>query len=156
MVYRIQLYPSFAQEHRRNSAILFKILWTNLGGLFSDTPRVFQFSWGRFTVENYQGFGWFLVWILPFSILHENLHLLIAYFTPRDKLIRLIPPVFDLVYLPISIILISANYVTLGLYFAWVFIIKLENNIPADFGSSKNDQSENPQSSQPEIDKPVN
>lgn len=155
MVYHIHIHPAFAEQHRHNSIILFKTLWTNLAGLFGRTPRRFEFSWGTFTVENYEGLGWILLPILPFSVLHENLHILVAFFTPRDKPIRLIAPIFDLFYLPLSLVSIMFGHITIGFFLAWVWITKLMNNVTGDFSMTKNNESQKPETEEPEIAEPV-
>lgn len=139
MGYWVQLDEKFFGNHRKESLRILKLIWTNLDALFVkntvESPNVRTFQLETATVHIGRVKGSMLIWIpfLPFTVLHETLHFLIGVFTGNHRLIQYIPPIIDLFYLPLAIVLLAQKHLVLGVFFELLFVSKLLSNLYGDF-----------------------
>lgn len=141
--FRIRFNSGFFPERKKNCQILLKNLWTwgihraFVGEDVSEFHLVGPDDLAVIIVHRYHGFGWIWLPIFPFILLHESLHLIIAFFTPREFWVRYIPPFLDLFYLPIGFLLIFHEPTVTGLIIGdWIqlaWICLLLGNLKGDF-----------------------
>jgi hypothetical protein len=153
--FTIHFNPQFFSERKRYSLVLLWNLWTlGLQGAFRGTDVteiVFKpDDWAVMTVHRYHGSGWIWLPVLPFIMLHESLHLIIAYFTPWEIPVRYIPPVLDLFWLPVAFSIAFIHPTVLSLLVGdWIclgWFRLLMGNLRGDFARAKR---EKPQDSKP-------
>jgi len=146
-------------RRKRASMQMLKTFWLNQDAtLISKEDRreiTFKDTGSTLTIRRIRGFGWTSLPVLPFALLHESLHFIVAYFTGRTNLIVGIPPMLDLISYPLWIVYIASRHVTvtpfqlgLTLWFAWSWALLLRGNLQGDFTtlllSAQNKQGQKP------------
>ena len=95
-------FQSFNVNRRQSSILVLGVIYRNLSLLFRGKQRFYTVEMRVATIRIFpmRGTGWVMLPILPFALLHETLHFIIAFFTKNHYAIILIPPTLDLLYVP--------------------------------------------------------
>lgn len=170
--YEVNIGDLFAENHRKYSLILLRATWAKAHFLFHG-PAVSKFfipsekgTIAEMQVFKIHGIGWINTIVLPFALLHESLHFIIGIFTPRDKIIALIPPFLDILIYPLWFVFAVTNpgflntnhflFLGLTLWICWCWMTLLISNLSGDFRHMlARQESQKPETEEPEIAEPV-
>lgn len=139
----------FDKDRKKNSVLVLKSIWGNLDALFKGGElREIKLGFAKISIWKIRGIGWLTLPIFPFAFLHENLHFVISYFTNKEPLIQLVPPVLDLFYLPVLLLWVYLRYgfgtvqpnllmifLPLIVWVEWAWIVLLMSNLKGDFAN---------------------
>lgn len=135
-------WEDFDKKHREYATIGLRMVWWNLGLLFHQENKaeltVVKQDGVKATFHRVRGIGWITLYVLPFAMLHETLHFILAYLTSNEHVVILVPGLVDLVWfitpflvLPLPVSIVSA------LVMIWMIMsgeLLLISNIRGDFG----------------------
>jgi hypothetical protein len=134
-------YPEWQKQHKDYSLMMLRMVWTSLPLLFTGPGKTIrEYGPMKLTVHKFRGAGWLTLPVLPFAMIHESLHFIFGYFTENHHIITLVPPILDLVYLPLLFLWIPFHpniylFLAVSLWVEWCWILHLMSNLSGDFAS---------------------